>query len=155
MGFGEKNSWWGGKGPRKAPHNGVDLRYYRTPDRKEHRLGQGTRVPAPFDGRVVSIIKDYIGKSVFLLHDIEMDGMRLVSAIGHIAPQGMLRPGVVVKAGAILGTVAGVKNDAPVKPHIHLTLALIRPDIPPEKIDWAVLDGGGEGVRLLDPREHF
>ncbi len=153
MAFGDTHHWWGQKKKRPVPHNGVDLAYFRTPDGTQHNLGAGTLVPAPFDGLIARVIPDFLGMSVFLMHDIEINGMRLISAIGHMAPHMLLHLGAHIKSGAPLGSISRPKNkDVP--PHLHLTLALAPKDFPPSKLSWELLDKNKD-LQPIDPRPYF
>ena len=155
MEFGAVSEWWGGKAKRRSPHSGVDLRFYRTDGGVRIQLKPGTSVTAPFDGTVARMVRDFVAVSVFLVHDMEKDGMRLVSGIGHIAPQRMLRKGLKVKAAAPLGSIAAAREGSGVPPHLHITLALIGAEIKPDTLSWEMLEGRGPGIRLLDPRRFF
>ena len=153
MAFGDTHHWWGQKKKRPVPHNGVDLAYFRTPDGTQHNLGAGTLVPAPFDGLIARVIPDFLGMSVFLAHDIEINNMRLISALGHMAPHMLLHVGAHIKSGAPLGSISRPKNkDVP--PHLHLTLALAPKDFPPSSLTWELLDQNNE-VNPIDPRPYF
>ena len=154
MAFGDKNTWWGDNSPRPVPHNGVDLAFLKTHDGVQHNLGAGTVVPTPFDGRIARVISDHLGMSVFLLHDIEVDGGLLVSALGHLAPNMLLKVGAGIKSGAPVGNIAKPK-DKSVPPHLHLTLARVPKDIKASTLTWELMDsaGGSNGVSLIDPRK--
>ncbi len=153
MAFGDTHNWWGKKLERTAPHNGVDLAYFRTPDGTQHNLGAGTLVPAPFDGLIARVIPDFLGMSVFLAHEIEFEGMRLISAIGHMAPHMLLHVGAYIKSGAPLGSISRPKNKT-VPPHLHLTLARAPKDFPLSKLSWELLDQN-KTILPIDPRPYF
>ncbi len=157
MAFGDTHHWWGEKKKRPVPHNGVDLAFLKTPDGVQHDLGAGTVVPTPFDGRIARVISDFLGMSVFLLHDIEVDGGMLVSALGHLAPNMLLKVGAGIKSGATVGSIAKPK-DKSVPPHLHLTIARVPKDIKTSTLSWELMDSAdssSNGVSLIDPRKFF
>jgi hypothetical protein len=153
MTFGDTTTWWKDQVERPLPHNGVDLAFMRTPDGTQHNLGPGTIVPAPFDGQIACIIPDFIALSVFIVHNIEENGGRLISGLGHITPHTLLKPGVTIKSGATVGNIAKPK-DKSIPPHLHLTLATIPKDFPPSKLNWQELDNNKD-ITPIDPRKYF
>lgn len=152
MGFGERAAWWRDGAPRDAPHEGLDLCCYRTADGRRADLRAGARVPAVWAGRVVAVVDDFLGASVFVEHDrLDGDGRRLHSVLGHVRPAPGLAPGSALKEGAEVGAVADAAGRrTAVPPHLHLTIALIAREGGPPRLDWGALRDR-DRVLLLDP----
>src|SRR3989339_1498275 len=66
--FNAKDKWWGDQGKRDKPHEGLDLCLYRDQQDRVFRLDEKTKIPALYDGLVVRIFDDFIGKSVMMEH---------------------------------------------------------------------------------------
>ena len=84
-------------------------------------LDGSTVVPAADDGEIINIIKDFLGHSIFISHGPAKGGSVIISAYGHLAPSGSLSPGVQVKRGDIIGSLAQY-DGMPVPPHLHLSI---------------------------------
>ena len=144
--------WWGDQGLRAVPHEGLDLYSFADAGGRGKTLDQQTQIPAAFAGQVVKIDRDFLGKSIFILHAMHTDdGRRLVSAVGHTIPREGLKTGHMVAAGEIIAAVAGFpdkKGNLP--PHLHLTFAWVPKDVNLERLTWKNL-GHDPGIRLIDP----
>jgi len=147
--FGANIRWWGQGGPRKAPHNGLDIRKYEESSGRVIALDGSSRAPAARDGEVINIIKDFLGFTVFVSHKGTTGGARLFSAYGHIVPEAGLSPGAGLSKGEIIGTLSEY-DGMPVPPHLHLSFFEIQAGIAREHLDWDELEGA-EGVRFIDP----
>lgn len=154
MGFQDRNKWWD-SGPRQKMHEGLDLVYYRSTTGGLGRLAPGHSVPAAYDGKVAKSLSDFLGKSVFLAHEI-FDGQerRLYSVYGHTVPYPDLQCGQTVKAGAALARIAPAKPTQKVVPHLHLTLAWVPAALSPDILDWQRLTTDRD-IELLDPAMIF
>ncbi len=150
--FNSTEKWWGDQGTRNTRHEGLDLCFYK--DRKDTilRLGEKTRVPVIYDGSVVGIIDDFLGKSVIIEHLIS-DGHnnRLCTIYGHTIPEDNLYVGKIVKKGDVIATVADSKTfNTRIFPHLHISLGWTS-----KKISYAGLDWGNIGApdtwMFLDP----
>lgn len=150
--FGSRDKWWGGTGRRDTPHEGLDICMYRTSDGGTGYLGGDALVPVIFGGRVVRVIDDFLGKSVFLVHDKQSrDGDSLFTIYGHIIPRDGIHPGKTVSAGDCAGTIAGpLSKGRAVRPHLHVSTAWIPDSVPPEALDWSFLTTN-DGIRIIDP----
>jgi hypothetical protein len=152
MGFQSSEKWWGDRGRRAAPHEGLDLAIYEAASGTVKTMDQYIQIPAAFFGRIVKIVPDFLGKSIFMLHEIyQAEGMRLWSAFGHTVPAASLVIGQDIEAGEIIGTIAapaGLKPTLP--PHLHLTFAWVPVDVSPDLLTWKNL-GRDPGITLIDP----
>lgn len=150
MRFRERAAWWGEGSDRGVPHEGLDLLWYRRHDGRRRSLDAGARVPAVYPGRVVALVDDFLGRSVFVAHECgDGRGRRLHTVCGHLLPAAELGVGSLVGEGDLIGTIAESSGTAP--PHLHVTVALIDRTGGPGQLDWSVLQDATK-VLLLDPQ---
>jgi murein DD-endopeptidase MepM/ murein hydrolase activator NlpD len=150
--FGSREKWWGDMGLRDGPHEGLDICMYRTSVGDIRYLDAGTKVPLAFTGRIVRIIDDFLGKSVFVRHDeTGSEGKWLYTVYGHIVPSDDVHPGVNLSGGDCIGTIAGSGNSgSTVRPHLHISVARIPDSLLISKLDWEIISGSDE-ITLIDP----
>jgi hypothetical protein len=152
MKFAERAAWWRDGAERPGAHEGLDICFYRTGDGRRLSLGAGARVPVVCPGEVVALVDDFLGRSVFVAHEITGgEGRRLHTVYGHLDPAPGLTPGGQLGEGDLVGTIAetsGRRGSVP--PHLHLTVALTCREGGPEPLDWNALRDQGR-VLLLDP----
>jgi hypothetical protein len=146
--------WWGDQGKRNRPHEGLDLCFYRTKGREVRRLDERTKIPVMYGGEVVKIGNDFLGASVYVCHSIYNNhGDQLLTAYGHIKPDGGIYPGKVLREGDILGTIAEIrKRRREIFPHVHISLAWISKSLCYQQLDWERIGDPGVAV-LLNPLE--
>ncbi len=77
--------WWDNGGFRDKPHEGIDLCLYNDQSGSTRALDKAARIPVMYRGCVKNIIDDYIGKTIFMAHDIYNDTVKqLYSIYGHV-----------------------------------------------------------------------
>jgi murein DD-endopeptidase MepM/ murein hydrolase activator NlpD len=144
--------WWGDQGLRPVPHEGLDLYSFEAAGGRVKTVDHQTRIPAAFAGQIVTIDRDFLGKSIYIRHAIfTAGGRQLLSAVGHTIPRDGLQTGQQVAAGEIIAAVAGLpgqKSNLP--PHLHLTFAWVPKDVKVDQLTWKNL-GHDSGIRLIDP----
>jgi murein DD-endopeptidase MepM/ murein hydrolase activator NlpD len=152
MTFNSGETWWGEKQPRSSPHEGIDLCRFEDETGKIRQVGQDLFIPATFAGKIIRLARDFLGKSIFLGHEIlAADGRQLCTAYGHTRPLTSLYAGQSVAAGEIIAALAAAKGQkARVPPHLHLTLAWIPVTIDPDRLNWRNL-GCDPVITLIDP----
>ena len=152
MRLGEREAWWRDGAPRDAPHEGLDLRGFRTPEGRSVPLRPGARVPVLWAGAVAAVVPDFLGRSVFVAHErLEGEGRRLYSVYGHLEPRPGLAPGRALREGEEVGAIADpAARSSPVPPHLHLTVALIAGGGERAALGWATLRDPARAL-LLDP----
>jgi hypothetical protein len=152
MRFQAAEKWWGDRGRRAAPHEGLDLYSFEDATGRLKNVDRHTQIPAAFAGHLVKIHRDFLGKSIYMRHGMfAADGRWLLSAFGHTIPRDSLQIGHYVDAGEIIGAVSGVAakpTDLP--PHLHLTFAWVPADFSPAQLTWKNL-GADPGITLIDP----
>ena len=150
--FNSTDKWWGDQGRRDKPHEGLDVCLYK--DRKDTilRLGEKTKVPVIFDGTVVGIIDDFLGKSVIIEHLFsDVENKRLCTIYGHTIPKDHLSVGNIVKKGDVIATLNDTKRSKTnIFPHLHITLGWASKAISYDRLDWETI-GAANTVILLDP----
>ena len=147
--FGARQNWWGAKKPRPRPHEGIDLCLYRDGRDKIINLNEGVGVPAAHEGRVVKVIDDFLGRSIFMEHRFpEINPGVFLTFYGHTLPADGIIPGCSVKQGQLIATVAPPKNSVP--PHLHVTAAWSSNSPAYDTLDWSNISDP-ERLQLLDP----
>lgn len=151
--FNSLETWWGEKQPRATPHEGLDLCWFEDLTGQIKQLDKNIKIPATFAGKIVKIDRDFLGKSIYLSHEIlAPDGRQLYTAYGHTRPLAAIRVGQVVAAGEIIAALAAGPGKSPKVPsHLHLTLAWIPASLPTDRLNWQNL-GADRDITLLDPQ---
>jgi hypothetical protein len=151
--FLSRETWWEGTARRDRPHEGVDFCYYRDRGGRIHPLADTPlAIPVLYGGTVVHLVDDYIGTSLFVLHDIhDRHGYQLYTIYGHTDPAEGVKRGVAVEEGMIIATVADAgKKKAKMSSHLHLSIAWISPAYSHEQLDWKILTDQSTAL-LVDP----
>jgi hypothetical protein len=150
--FGASGEWWGDRRRRRTPHEGLDLCYYTDGRGGLHSLDKGARIPALYDGMVVCIIDDFLGRSLIVNHDpADTVATRFCTIYAHTEPESDICIGRMVVQGEVIASVAGVgKPRSKARPHVHISAGLVPRDTPWGELDWKNM--GDPGVMtLLDP----
>ena len=150
--FNAPDKWWGNQGKRDKPHEGLDLCLYRDLPGKIRRLDEKTKIPVIYDGIVVGIVDDFLGKSVIIEHGLtDSDNHRFCTIYGHLNPHKGLHVGRIVKEGDIIATLAD-SNNSKVKTlsHLHISLGWTSKFISYDKLDWKTI-GAPNTLTLMDP----
>lgn len=150
--FGDRVIWWGDKGRRTTPHEGIDFHGYRAADGSKRSLSVDTQIPVLYDGQIVHIVNDFLGRTIFVRHPrLGKNNRELYSIYGHVRLLSDLSPGLQVRAGDIIGSLAaGRKKISAPPPHLHLSAALISKTFPAEKLGWDTTPPG-EKICFIDP----
>lgn len=148
--FGAEYKWWGNRGKRNKPHEGLDLCLYRDMRNKIFRLDENTMVPAMYDGLVVGIIDDFLGKSVLIEHSLP-DRETICIIYSHINPVQNLNVGSKVHEGDIIASLSNVsESKSGISPHLHISTGVIAGDTSYEQIDWGTINDPNM-FTLMDP----
>jgi len=150
--FNSTDKWWGDLGKRDKPHEGLDLCLYK--DRKGTilRLGEKAKIPVIYDGTVVGIVDDFLGKSVIIEHLFSDCGSnRLCSIYGHTIPEDHLHVGNPVREGDVIATLAdSTRSKTNIFPHLHISLGWTSKETSYDRLDWKNI-GAPNTLTLLDP----
>jgi len=151
MEFGAWDTWWGDKSKRARPHEGVDLCYYCGAADTIFHIDDKAKIPAMYDGTVVKIMGDFLGKTIIIKHSFpDISEGIFLTLYGHTDPVGGLEAGQSVKAGSIIAALAAVRGPKAPTPHLHLSLAWNPESVPYDMLDWTTMGNPGI-VRLIDP----
>ena len=133
--------WWGDGGVRRRPHEGLDVCYYRDMSGQNYHLTEKTMIPVIYDGEIVRIHDDFLGKSVYVAHDIYDDnGNRLYTVYGHTSPLCGITEGKELQEGDPFATIADIATRKTViPPHLHLSVAWIPVAFPCERLNWETM----------------
>ena len=149
MRFEAASIWWADRGPRPRPHEGLDLCAYRGRDQALQRLDAETQIPAMYDGTVVRLCEDFIGRSAMMEHRFPGLPGWFYTLYGHTRPRAGLAPGQAVRAGEIVARLAPItRPGSTVLPHLHISVGWSPEPVAPERLDWNTLP---DVLYLLDP----
>jgi len=138
---------------RARPHEGIDLCFYRGVADNIFQIDERATVPAMYDGIVVKIIDDFIGKTIIMKHSFpDIDEGIFLTLYGHTVPAKDLAMGKSMKADEIIATLAPFKGLTAPVPHLHLTLARSPGSIFLDTLDWTNI-GNPDIVHLIDPSQ--
>ncbi|HMK65550.1 MAG TPA: M23 family metallopeptidase [Thermodesulfobacteriota bacterium] len=147
--FGGKCFWWGEKKKRPGPHEGIDLCFYLDGRNKIVTLDERIKIPAAYDGKIVKIFDDFLGRSIFLEHRLpQISPAVFLTFYGHTLPSDDVTPGCSVKQGQRIATVAPPKNSVP--PHLHVTTAWSSKTPNYDSLDWTNITEDKQ-LQLSDP----
>jgi murein DD-endopeptidase MepM/ murein hydrolase activator NlpD len=154
MQFNSPHKWWGDRGQRDFPHEGVDFCLYEDRSGQMHRLDEKTRIPAMADGVVRAVFRDYLGQAVIVEHDDVQGGEgSYLSIYAHTHPRKDLRPGTAVRAGDIIATIADTRSSKiKILPHLHLSIGRPSPDLVYRDFFWNIMRDPDQ-VTLLKPMD--
>ena len=152
--FNSADKWWGDYGRRDFPHEGVDFCLYKDLSGRVRRLDEQTRIPVMHDGVVRALYNDYLGHAVVLEHEnIPGRNGKMLSVYAHTKPDADIRPGVFVKAGDIIATIADTRRSkANILPHLHISFGVPSPTLVYNPFVWNSMRDP-QLVRLRDPLE--
>jgi hypothetical protein len=149
--FHATEQWWGDKKPRSAPHEGLDLCCFTDVNGDIRQLPGRTRIPVAFAGSIGKIDDDFLGKSIFVSHEIfDEEKGQLYTIYGHTEPVAGRASGSVTE-GEIIGEIADrPERNSKVLPHLHITVAWVPVGFPLEQLTWQHI-GTDRRITLVDP----
>ncbi len=153
MRFNSPDKWWGDKGKRDFPHEGIDFCLYADRAGQVRRIGAKTCLPVMHHGVVRALFADFLGMAIILEHESAQGAEKtFLSAYAHTEPLEGIRPGVRVKKGDIIATIADTRRSkAKILPHLHFSIGQPAPDLVYERFVWNDMRNPGL-VTLLDPQ---
>ena len=130
--FDAMDAWWGHRDRRTRPHEGLDLCLYVDGKGESHALGSSFRIPAIYEGQVVKVGDDFLGKSIYVRHALRDDsGNVLFSVYGHTIPAAGTDIDVAVAEGDVIGRIADTSSkDTTPPPHLHVSVVWAPPSLP-------------------------
>ena len=135
--FGAEEKWWGDRGKRTRPHEGLDVCLFSDSSGNLLRLEAGTRIPAMYDGTLVAIIDDFLGASIVIEHRLPQHHGPLLTIYGHMVATETLRVGNTVSQAEIIGVLAGTSRaTVRIHPHLHISLAWPPGNASYDRLTW-------------------
>lgn len=150
--FNSPNKWWGDRGRRDFPHEGIDLCLYKDRSGKMRRLDINTRIPVMHDGMVKAIFKDFLGQALIIEHESTGSNTgKFISFYAHTKPSSTVAVGTVVLEGDIIATLAETVNSkSNILPHLHFSLGFPSKSFSYKTFSWNTLRNP-EMITLLNP----
>ena len=150
--FNAPDKWWGDQGKRDKPNEGLDLFLYRDQLDRILHLNKKTKIPVMYDGVVVGIVNDFLGKSVIMEHGFAAkDNRKFCTIYGHTNPHDGIHVGRVVKQGDIIATLADAgRSKTGISTHLHISVGWISRPVSYDLLDWETI-GAPDVMTLLDP----
>lgn len=144
--------WWGDRGQRYKPHEGIDLCLYMDGRNRMLRINGEIRIPVLYDGVIVRIIDDFLGKTVIAEHRLsDSDNDKFYTIFGHVQPNDRLCEGKKVEQGEIFASLtATIHSKTAIVPHVHISLGRPSKPIAYDRLDWETINDPRIFV-LLDP----
>jgi hypothetical protein len=153
--FASTHKWWGKRGIRQHPHEGIDFCLFETQKETIRELPRKFLVFPAFAGQIIAQMEDFLGHSLFIAHDqLEIPDKEpdhtLVTVYGHITPDQNIGVGMKVFNEIVLGWVAQNGNKKKVPEHLHFSMALVHNTALGKELDWSMMHDRNR-VKLLDP----
>jgi hypothetical protein len=149
--FGATTRWWGDRGDRELPHEGLDLCFYRDAQDRVFSVDGSTQVPAMYNGVVVGMIEDFLGTSVFVRHHMpEHSAAEFYTMYGHTDPESETHIGRIVRQGETIARIASLRSSRQVRPHLHISIGLPSQALSYDELDWNTI-GNPDVMTLVDP----
>ena len=151
--FGSSDKWWGKKGDRPSPHEGLDIGFYIDNHGNRRPFTPAIRIPVMDNGEVYYISEDdFIDSSIFVRHEYrDSNGWYLYSVYAHCHPHGHIKPGQSIQYGDSVATLGDpAKRNLKIPAHLHVSLMFLSIDYPPDMLKWDVLALSYQ-ARLVDP----
>jgi murein DD-endopeptidase MepM/ murein hydrolase activator NlpD len=150
--FQSTDKWWGKRGKRNRPHEGLDLLVYLDHEGTTRHIDETFPIPMLADGRIVGVMPDFLGESIIVEHPSpEGKTENILTMYGHTHPLKHVKPGVAMKKDDIVAMVAGRGQTAfTMSPHLHITIARTLSPVSYDTLTWDVISIF-ESLVLLDP----
>ena len=152
--FESSDKWWGDGGRRDRAHEGIDICFYRDKADQCFRLDESTRIPVMYDGEIIKVADDYIGRSIYVSHKIYAKNRRqLYTIYSHTQPYSSVVAGRRVSAGDIIATIENAgKKKVKMLSHLHLSMAWVPRPFACENLSWQTMNDP-RMVTLCNPLE--
>lgn len=98
--FQSTGKWWGKRGERNRPHEGLDLLLYRNDEGSIRHIDASFLVPMLADGRIVGMMDDFLGQSIIVEHpSLKGNPENILTMYGHTQPLNHVQPGITMRKG--------------------------------------------------------
>ena len=137
------DKWWADFGRRHAVHEGIDICFYRD-NNQIAALPPGSRVPAMFDGTLLNVADDLLGRTMVISYTPPgfplsgFGGKNLVMVYSHLDVDRDLVPGTGISRDRIIGRTFDTRTKkSKLLSHIHLSCMIV-PETPHEDLNWSL-----------------
>ena len=139
--FNDIDKWWDTGSVRCRLHEGVDFQMFKDKTGKSHSLKTELKVPVMFDGEVVQIGNDLLGKSIFCKHEIQDEKNKILHTVyAHTIPHSDVKIGTRLKEGDLIATLADTNGKGlMISPHLHVTTAWIAETVDYKTLSWKTI----------------
>ena len=128
----------------------MDLCLYQDGQGEVCRLYEQARLPAMYDGAVVRLCDDFLGRSVMMEHDLPGGG-KLYVMYGHTVPRPDLEAGQSVWEGEAVAYLAPLPpHKTGLLPHLHISLGWAPGAVAYDQLEWERIP---DVLTLLDPMQ--
>jgi hypothetical protein len=150
--FNAKEKWWGKGGLRAVSHEGLDLCFFAGADGAKFRMDETIQVPMVYDGVIVHVMDDFLGKTVITRHDLgKAFSDPILSLYGHTQPDPHIQIGDRIRQGDVFACLADISNRSKLlSSHLHISLAKARMLPSAGHLTWEMLNGADRSV-FMDP----
>ena len=101
---------------------------------------------------IFGVFNDFLGKSIFIKHEnSSVDNAALCTIFGHLNPKNKIYPGMRLKEGQVIASVARTKISR-VSTHLHISIGWLKKEVIGDIFDWKVISNS-EALKLIDPIE--
>ncbi len=135
-----RRKWWGDFGNRPAPHEGIDICYFKTRNKTIQPLPAGARIPVWSSGVVLNICDDFLGNSLVVAPEAFMsENTRILEIYSHLCVCDGIMPGMRVQGNQIIARTADTHATGSVlPPHLHLSCIEVPARICPSELNWTL-----------------
>ncbi len=139
--FQDLHTWWSNGDVRPTPHEGIDICFFRDKNGQVRRLGKDTNIPVMYDGEIIHIHDDFLGKSIYVKHNSsDKNGKALYTIYGHTIPENHYGVGKIVCEGDIIATIAAdATKGRRIPPHLHITTAWLPESLSRKELNWQII----------------
>jgi murein DD-endopeptidase MepM/ murein hydrolase activator NlpD len=152
--FGDHAEWWANGYRRRTIHEVIDFAEGLAPDGKIKSIPEGAPVRAMADGEIVSVLDDFLGKTVVVRHSslTHENGEIFHTLYSHI--QIAAESVGSISKGGLLGRV-GRSINTRTPAHLHLTGSWIPKSIRSSEISMEYINPGFAPVILVSFNDHL
>ncbi len=151
----DTEAWWSDAAVRSSSHEGIDLCFYKDNSGQVHHIKKGIKIPVMYDGEIVHIHDDFLGKSIYVKHNtINEMGNILHTIYGHTIPLNPHDTNTTVHEGDIIAEMAISSMNKRIHPHIHITMAWLPESLSYKKTNWETV-GNPQLVTHFNPLEYL
>lgn len=150
--FLSREKWWGDFKYRPALHEGIDICWYRTENKKQvHCFTPEIRIPAMENGTVLNICNDFLGQTLVVeLKNPTNSNFRIVLTYAHVVPEPGILKGQKIKKNQVIAKVSDTKKNDTLPAHLHFSCFEILEPVPENHLAWDVFTDP-EKVNMICP----